>query len=137
VRLPSRSFQTSAARAVSGPWVQSRDGSVGSSAATTARRAPLSRDLSSSLATPASAAFTPMTFRVAEGTATRLSSICGIPASTSRAVVGVTPVSRANSSAASGCQGAGPRSASSARKAATQPGARVGSGTNGSSDTGV
>ncbi len=89
------------------------------------------------MATRASADFTPIVLSVAEGTGSRLSSIMGRPATTSRAVVGVTPVSRANSSAAAGNQGAGPRSASSARNAAAQPGARVGFGTNSPAATAV
>lgn len=40
-------------------------------------------------------------------------------------MVGVTPVSRANSSAASGNQGAGPRPASSVRKTASQSASRA------------
>ncbi|WP_344744507.1 hypothetical protein [Streptosporangium vulgare] len=45
----------------------------------------------------------------------------GSPATTSRAVVPVTPVRRANSSALSGRQGAGPRPASSVRNSPSQP----------------
>ncbi len=125
VRRPTRRFHTSAAAATSGPSVHSRAGSAGSSAATTARRTSTSSALSSLRAYLASAALTPRAVRSsADRKWCSQLSMFGRPASSSRAAVPETPVRRANSSAASGRSGTGPRSAASVRNAVSQPGPR-------------
>ena len=103
-----------------GPSVHSRAGSAGSSAAD--HRPPdagvdarAARPWRRRLGRPSPRAWCASPW---SGSSRSCASTCGRPATTSRAIVSVTPVSRANSSAASGSQGAGPRAASSVRNAA-------------------